>query len=133
VSGRVVLVGAGPGDPDLISVRGADVLRRADVVLYDSLVARELVDLAPPEAERIDVGKRSHDAVTGSQDEIHRLLVDRARAGKLVVRLKGGDPFVFGRPAFRSTWCRASRRRSRRRPSRAFRSPIGGTPPRLRS
>jgi uroporphyrinogen III methyltransferase/synthase len=108
VSGRVVLVGAGPGDPDLISVRGADVLRRADVVLYDSLVARELVDLAPPEAERIDVGKRSHDAVTGSQDEIHRLLVDRARAGKLVVRLKGGDPFVFGRGGEEASACRAA-------------------------
>jgi uroporphyrinogen III methyltransferase/synthase len=108
MSGRVVLVGAGPGDPDLISVRGADVLRRADVVLYDSLVARELLDLAPPGAERIDVGKRSHEAVTDSQDAIHRLLVDRARAGKLVVRLKGGDPFVFGRGGEEASACRAA-------------------------
>jgi len=108
MSGRVVLVGAGPGDPDLISVRGADVLRRADVVLYDSLVARELLDLAPPDAERIDVGKRSHEAVTDSQDAIHGLLVDRARAGKLVVRLKGGDPFVFGRGGEEASACRAA-------------------------
>jgi uroporphyrinogen III methyltransferase/synthase len=108
LSGRVVLVGAGPGDPDLISVRGAEVLRRADVVLYDSLVARELLDLAPPEAERIDVGKRSHEAVTGSQQDIDALLVSRAREGKLVVRLKGGDPFVFGRGGEEASACHAA-------------------------
>jgi len=108
VSGRVVLVGAGPGDPDLISVRGAEYLRRADVVLYDSLVARELLDLAPPEAERIDVGKRSHEAQTGSQAEIDALLVARARAGQLVVRLKGGDPFVFGRGGEEASACQAA-------------------------
>jgi uroporphyrinogen III methyltransferase/synthase len=108
VSGRVVLVGAGPGDPDLISVRGAEYLRRADVVLYDSLVARELLDLVPDDAERIDVGKRSHEALTGSQAEIDALVVARARAGKLVVRLKGGDPFVFGRGGEEASACRAA-------------------------
>ena len=86
MSGRVVLVGAGPGDPDLITLRGVEALRRADVVVYDSLVARELLEFAPASAERIDVGKRSHEAVTGSQDEIYALLVARARAGRI-----GGD------------------------------------------
>lgn len=108
MSGRVVLVGAGPGDADLITLRGAEALRRADVVVYDSLVARELLDLAPAGAERIDVGKRSHQAVTGSQDEIHALLVARARAGRYVVRLKGGDPFVFGRGGEEMSACRAA-------------------------
>jgi uroporphyrinogen III methyltransferase/synthase len=108
VSGRVVLVGAGPGDPDLVTVRGAELLRRADVVVYDSLVARELLELAPAEAERVDVGKRSHEALTDSQAEIERLLVDRARGGKLVVRLKGGDPFVFGRGGEEASACRAA-------------------------
>jgi uroporphyrinogen III methyltransferase/synthase len=108
VSGRVVLLGAGPGDPDLLTLRGAALLRNADVVVYDSLVARELLDLAPAHAERVDVGKRSHDAVTGTQEEIQRLLVERARAGKLVVRLKGGDPFVFGRGGEEASACRAA-------------------------
>jgi uroporphyrinogen III methyltransferase/synthase len=104
----VVLLGAGPGDPDLLTVRGAKLLRSADVVVYDSLVARELLDLAPAQAERIDVGKRSHDAVTGSQEEIQSLLVERARRGLLVVRLKGGDPFVFGRGGEEASACRAA-------------------------
>jgi uroporphyrinogen III methyltransferase/synthase len=104
----VVLVGAGPGDPDLITLRGVDALRRADVVVYDSLVARELLDFAPANAERIDVGKRSHEAVTDSQDEIYALLVARARAGRMVVRLKGGDPFVFGRGGEEASACSAA-------------------------
>lgn len=108
MSGRVVLVGAGPGDADLITLRGAEALRNADVVVYDSLVPRELLDLAPADAERIDVGKRSHTAVTGSQDEIHALLVAHARAGRIVVRLKGGDPFVFGRGGEEASACRAA-------------------------
>jgi uroporphyrinogen III methyltransferase/synthase len=107
--GRVVLVGAGPGDPDLITVRGAEVLRRADVVVYDSLVAHELLALARPDAERIDVGKRGHEDPTRAQQEIQALLVARARAGHLVVRLKGGDPFVYGRGGEEASACRAAR------------------------
>jgi uroporphyrin-III C-methyltransferase len=96
VSGRVVLVGAGPGDPELITVRGARRLAEADVVVYDRLVAPMLVDLAPERAERIYVGKEPGRAAM-KQNEICALLVDRVHAGHVVVRLKGGDPFVFGR------------------------------------
>jgi len=94
--GRVYLVGAGPGDPGLLTVRGRDVLARADVVVYDALLSPRLLEHAPAAAERIYVGKRA-DRHTLPQDEINALLVDRALAGKTVVRLKGGDPFVFGR------------------------------------
>jgi uroporphyrinogen III methyltransferase/synthase len=92
----VYLVGAGPGDPGLLTRRGAEVLGRADVVVHDRLSAVELLELAPSGAERIDVGKapRSHRM---SQDAINALLVERGRAGQSVVRLKGGDPFVFAR------------------------------------
>jgi uroporphyrin-III C-methyltransferase len=96
-SGRVVLIGAGPGDPDLITVRGAKLMALADVVLYDELATADLLDLAPERAQRINVGKRGHDVPTRSQEEINALLVEHARAGRTVVRLKGGDPFVFGR------------------------------------
>ncbi len=105
MSGRVVLVGAGPGDADLITLRGAEALSAADAVLYDELVARELLDLAPPDAVRIDVGKRGHDAPTRSQEETCALLVKLAREGRNVVRLKGGDPFVFGRGAEEAGAC----------------------------
>src|SRR5439155_10317636 len=92
----VYLVGAGPGDPGLVTVRGAEVLRRADVVVYDRLSVASLVDLAPPTAERISVGKApGHKSM--EQDEINALLVARGREGRTVVRLKGGDPFVFAR------------------------------------
>ena len=91
----VFLVGAGPGDPGLITVRGAEVLARADVVVHDRLIAVELLDLAPPGAERIDVGKEPGGPV--DQESVNRLLVERGRGGATVVRLKGGDPFVFGR------------------------------------
>ena len=91
----VYLVGAGPGDPGLLTVRGAEVLARADVVVHDRLAEPALLDLAPPEAERIDAGKSPGGPV--DQDAINRLLVARGRAGQTVVRLKGGDPFVFGR------------------------------------
>jgi uroporphyrinogen III methyltransferase / synthase len=92
----VHLVGAGPGDPGLLTVRALDVLRRADVVVYDRLSQESLLDLAPPGAERIDVGK-APGHVRLHQDEINALLVERGRAGQSVVRLKGGDPFVFAR------------------------------------
>jgi uroporphyrin-III C-methyltransferase/precorrin-2 dehydrogenase/sirohydrochlorin ferrochelatase len=94
--GTVYLVGAGPGDPSLITVRGVEVLRTADVVVYDRLVAPTLLDLTPPSAERIYAGKEpGRSAMT--QPQIDELLVERALRGQTVVRLKGGDPFVFGR------------------------------------
>lgn len=92
----VYLVGAGPGDPGLLTVRGAEVLRRAEVVVHDRLSAAELLALAPEEAERIDVGKAPGRA-RYTQEEISALLVERGRAGQVVVRLKGGDPTVFAR------------------------------------
>ncbi len=107
-SGRVLLVGAGPGDPELITVRGAKTLARADVVLYDELATDELLGLAPDRAELINVGKRGHDAPTKSQDEINALLVEHARAGRTVVRLKGGDPLVFGRGGEEMSVCAAA-------------------------
>ena len=96
MSGRVYLVGAGPGDPGLITVRGLDVLRQADVVLYDNLVPVSLLDYARPDAERIYVGKKRADHHL-TQDETNALLVAKAQTGAVVVRLKGGDPFIFGR------------------------------------
>jgi uroporphyrinogen III methyltransferase/synthase len=92
----VYLVGAGPGDPGLLTVRGAEVLRKADVVVYDRLSVASLLDLAPTTAERISVGKSpGHSSM--KQEDINALLVERGRAGQEVVRLKGGDPFVFAR------------------------------------
>ena len=96
MTGRVVLVGAGPGDPDLITVKGARTLAGADVIVYDRLAAPALLDLATPGAERIYVGKEPGRQAM-PQTEIGALLVRRARLGEVVVRLKGGDPFVFGR------------------------------------
>ena len=94
-SGIVYLVGAGPGDPGLLTRRGADVLARADVVLHDRLVDPEILKLAE-RARVVDVGKRPGESGAG-QERINDLLVSEARAGRIVVRLKGGDPFVFGR------------------------------------
>lgn len=94
--GMVYLVGAGPGDPGLLTVRAADLLRRADVVVYDALVNPAILDLARPGAERVFGGRRAGGSET-DRATILRLLVDRAREGKIVVRLKGGDPYVFGR------------------------------------
>ncbi|MEZ4283000.1 MAG: uroporphyrinogen-III C-methyltransferase [Myxococcota bacterium] len=106
--GRVILVGAGPGDPDLITLRGARALRRADVVLFDELASDELLDLAPDRALRINVGKRGHEEPTRTQDDINALLVEHARLGRTVVRLKGGDPFVFGRGGEELSACAAA-------------------------
>jgi uroporphyrinogen III methyltransferase / synthase len=94
--GRVYLVGAGPGDPGLITVRGAECLRRADVVIYDRLVHPDLLKHARPEAERVYVGKKSAEH-TLRQEQINELIVAKAKEGNVVCRLKGGDPFVFGR------------------------------------
>src|SRR6266480_4336846 len=97
-TGTVYLVGAGPGDPGLITTKGLEILRSADVVVYDRLVAPSLIAEAPPTAERVFVGKSARGA-GAEQDDINALLVERARRGLTVVRLKGGDPFVFGRGA----------------------------------
>jgi uroporphyrinogen III methyltransferase / synthase len=91
----VYLVGAGPGDPGLLTVRAADVLARADVVVHDRLAETALLGLAPATADRIDVGKSP--GSTFDQEGINKVLVERGRSGQTVVRLKGGDPFVFGR------------------------------------
>jgi uroporphyrinogen III methyltransferase / synthase len=94
--GIVFLIGAGPGDPGLITVRGRDLLRTADVVVYDRLIDPRLLDEAPPHAERLFAGK-ARGAHHLAQEEINELLITLARRGGRVVRLKGGDPFVFGR------------------------------------
>ncbi|MCL5265913.1 MAG: uroporphyrinogen-III C-methyltransferase [Chloroflexi bacterium] len=95
-AGKVYLVGAGPGDPGLISIKGLRCVEEADVVVYDRLIDRQLLDAARPDAEMIYVGKAASQH-TLPQDDINALLVARARDGKVVTRLKGGDPFVFGR------------------------------------
>src|ERR1700759_4813429 len=94
--GIVYLAGAGPGDAGLMTMRGAELLGRADVVIYDALINKDLLRLAPASAELIYAGKRANDHAIPQQD-LNRLLVEKARAGKTVVRLKGGDPYVFGR------------------------------------
>jgi uroporphyrinogen III methyltransferase/synthase len=95
--GRVFLVGAGPGASDLITLRGADILGRADVVIYDSLVSPELLRLAPSKADLIYAGKRGGSEKSIDQSELNAMLIAHARKGRIVVRLKGGDPFIFGR------------------------------------
>ena len=93
---RITLVGAGPGDPELISLKGVRILKSADVVLYDALVNSELLDFAPKHAIKVYVGKRSGDH-SYSQQAVNKLMIDYALNYGHVVRLKGGDPFVFGR------------------------------------
>jgi len=94
--GKVYLVGAGPGDPGLLTLKGKALLEAADVVVHDALVSPAILDMVNPQAELINAGKRRgvHSLL---QAETTKLLIDKARSGKIVVRLKGGDPFVFGR------------------------------------
>lgn len=94
--GKVYLVGAGPGDPGLLTIKGRDTLAMADCVIYDYLINPEILGYAPPTAEKIYVGKHTG-GFSWKQEDINRLLLDKARQYKTVVRLKGGDPFVFGR------------------------------------
>ena len=93
--GTVYLVRAGAGDPGLLTLRGAELLRSAELIFYDNLTSADVLSLARPDAKRIYVGKkRARHAYT--QDEINSLMIEAARAGRPVVRLKGGDPYVFG-------------------------------------
>lgn len=103
-SGSVTLIGAGPGDPGLITVSGLSALQKAEVVVFDALANPLLLEQASPQAERIDVGKRAKDHKL-TQDQTNQLLVDLARQGKRVVRLKGGDPYLFGRGAEEAAYC----------------------------
>ena len=96
MNGRVYLIGAGPGDYRLLTLKACDCLKMADTVVYDRLADERILQYAPKEAEFIYVGKASSQH-TMTQDKICQLLVDLAKEGKTVVRLKGGDPFVFGR------------------------------------
>ncbi|ADZ90625.1 uroporphyrinogen-III C-methyltransferase [Marinomonas mediterranea] len=96
MSGKVYLIGAGPGDPDLLTIKAHRLLSQADVVLYDRLVGEQIIDMIPENAEKLYVGK-AKSLHTLPQEDINVLLGEKAKEGKTVVRLKGGDPFIFGR------------------------------------
>jgi uroporphyrin-III C-methyltransferase len=106
-AGEVWLVGAGPGDPELLTLKALKALQRADVVVHDGLVSEAILDLAPAAARRLSVAKRKS-RHSYAQEEINRLLVAFARGGLTVVRLKGGDPFIFGRGGEELEACRAA-------------------------
>ncbi|HEY3798800.1 MAG TPA: uroporphyrinogen-III C-methyltransferase [Caulobacteraceae bacterium] len=106
-AGEVWLVGAGPGDPELLTLKALKALQRADVVVHDGLVSDAILELAPAKAQRLSVAKRKS-RHSYAQDEINRLLVAFAREGLTVVRLKGGDPFIFGRGGEELEACRAA-------------------------
>jgi uroporphyrin-III C-methyltransferase/precorrin-2 dehydrogenase/sirohydrochlorin ferrochelatase len=105
--GSVVLVGAGPGDPELLTLRAVRALQSADVILFDNLVSPEILDFARREAKKMLVGKTGH-APSCKQDDINALMVSLAKGGKRVVRLKGGDPMIFGRAAEEIAACHAA-------------------------
>jgi len=96
LSGEVVLIGAGPGDPELLTLKAYRLLKEADCVVYDRLVSDDIIEMVSDTAEKIYVGKKQS-AHTLDQSDINKLLIDKARSGKKVARLKGGDPFIFGR------------------------------------
>jgi uroporphyrin-III C-methyltransferase len=96
LTGKIFLVGAGPGDPELLTVKALRVLQGAETVVFDRLVSNEVLELAPPHAVRIDVGKQAQNHPV-PQEEIHAILIRVAKSGRSAVRLKGGDPFIFGR------------------------------------
>ena len=139
-AGKVWLAGAGPGDAGLLTVKAAELIKSADVIVYDALISTEILSRIPPETEVIYVGKHAGNHPV-PQDEINRILVREAKKGKKVLRLKGGDPFVFGRggeeleelknwknwsgKAFPSRWSRASHLPWRCPPMRESRSRTG--------
>ena len=106
-SGSVILVGAGPGDPELLTLRAVRALQSADVILFDDLVAPDILDFARREAKKMLVGKTGH-APSCKQDDINALMIALAKAGRRVVRLKGGDPMIFGRADEEIAACRAA-------------------------
>lgn len=134
MSGKVYLVGGGPGDPELLTVKAVKILGRANIVLHDALVSREVLALIAPSAELIDVGKRAGRKLL-TQEEINSLLVSYAESHEIVVRLKGGDPLIFGRAGEEMTTLRDAGiefeivpglpRASVRPRRREFRSPTG--------
>ncbi len=106
-AGSVVLVGAGPGDPELLTLRAVRALQSADVILIDDLVSPQVLDFARREAKKMMVGKTGHGPAC-RQDEINDLMIKLAKSGKRVVRLKGGDPMIFGRAGEEIAACRAA-------------------------
>ena len=94
--GKVYLVGAGPGDPGLLTIKAYNLLKKCDIVIYDALLNEEIINYVPDYTEKVYIGKsRHHNRI--SQGDVEKMMVEKAKEGKTVVRLKGGDPFMFGR------------------------------------